>query len=168
MRNKLKHLVFTILVLQLVFISCKKPNEPNPSNGLVTSISIEGNNITDGNSTQMIAVVLPEEAVNKVVTWSVSNEDIATIDQNGLVTAVSNGNVIVTALATDGSEVKGTKLIAISGVTAPTFLVESITIVGSDITDGNEQQLSVDVLPVNATNKTVSWAVSSESIATIS
>ena len=56
------------------------------------------------------------------------------------------------ASAQDGSGVSAEKTIIISGVAAPPVLVESISIVGGDITDGSAQQLSVEVLPADATN----------------
>ena len=54
------------------------------------------------------AEVIPADATNKTVIWSIINgTGQATIDENGLVTAVSNGTVTATATATDGSGVSG-------------------------------------------------------------
>lgn len=153
-------------IFLLTLGACKKDEEP--SNVLVSSISIQGNFITDGGTSQLTTVVLPEEASNKEVTWSVSNEAVATIDEMGVLTAVDNGIVSVTATATDGSGVSGTKSFDISGVVGAGILVESISIDGSNITDGKPQQLSVSVLPSNADNKSVSWSVSNQAVAEIS
>ena len=57
----------------------------------------------NGGTLQMTADVQPENASDKSVTWSVDEEGVATIDQNGLLTAVANGTVTVTATAQDGS-----------------------------------------------------------------
>jgi PelA/Pel-15E family pectate lyase len=133
----------------------------------VKSITINASNITDGAQKQLSVTVLPSTAANKEVTWSVSNAAVALISESGLLTPVSNGTVIVTATAKDGSGISAQSTITISGVKATIILVESLTITGSDITDGKEKQLSVNVLPSGATNKTVTWAVSSP-IATIS
>lgn len=134
----------------------------------VSNITVEGLNITDGGSTQMTAIVTPNNATNKNVTWSVSNTAIATISMAGNLTAISNGSVKVTATAKDGSGVSGDKTISVSGVTIPPVLVTSIIISGSDITDGQPKQLSVEVLPENANNKEVTWTVSDSGIAEIS
>jgi len=134
---------------------------------LVNSIIINGSNITDGKPKQLSVVVLPNNATNRAVTWGVSNESVALISNTGLLNPIENGTVKVTASAQDGSGVSAEKTIIISGVAAPPVLVESISIVGGDITDGSAQQLSVEVLPADATNKVVTWAVSNTAIASI-
>ena len=135
---------------------------------LVNSISIQGNFIEDGGTSQLTAIVFPEDATNKEVEWSVSNESVATIDQNGLLTAVSNGIVTVTASATDDSGVSGSKSIDVSGVPGPVVLVESISIQTGDITDGEPAQLSADISPSNASNKVLIWSISDETVAEVS
>jgi len=133
----------------------------NPSKILVESISIIGNDITDGEPQQLSVDVLPANAKNKDVIWAVSDSEIATIDQSGLLQPVNNGTVDVTASAVDGSGVTSTRSFSIQ------IWVKSISIIGSDITDGKTQQLSVEVLPANAMNKTVTWSVSNTDIAVI-
>lgn len=54
---------------------------------------------------QLSAIVSPENATNKSVKWSSSNVNVATVDNNGLVTAVSSGLCDITATAMDGSNV---------------------------------------------------------------
>ncbi len=134
----------------------------------VESISIYGGFITEGGSSQLTVGIIPSNATNKEVSWSVSNSSIATVSEAGLLTAVSNGNLTVKATAKDGSGVSTEKELTISGVKGPPVLVESITIYGEDVTDGNPQQLTVEVLPENADNKVISWSVSDTSIASIS
>ena len=56
---------------------------------------------------QFTATVYPEEATYHNVTWKSSNSRVATVDQNGNVTAVALGTAVITATATDGSEVFG-------------------------------------------------------------
>jgi uncharacterized protein YjdB len=87
---------------------------------LVTSITVQGqdNNTeinTAGGSLQMLASVLPSNADDNSVTWSVTNETgAATINTTGLLTAVSDGTVTVTATANDGSGISGSIVITIS------------------------------------------------------
>lgn len=81
----------------------------------VTSITITGNNTTEvGNTIQLSAVVSPVNASNKSVTWSSNNNDIATVDENGLVTTKTVGNVIITATSVSNSSIKATYTITIS------------------------------------------------------
>ena len=87
---------------------------------LVSSIEVigEGNvsAITQNAGTlKMLATVLPVDAYNKNVTWSVDNNTIAEISSEGILTAKANGVVIVKASAKDASGEFGTKSISISG-----------------------------------------------------
>lgn len=61
--------------------------------------------------TQYKVVVLPDYTTDKSVVWSVNDETVATISQDGTVTPVKNGTVIITATAKDGSEVFATKTV---------------------------------------------------------
>jgi uncharacterized protein YjdB len=87
----------------------------------VTSITVSGAGgaatITTNNGTlQMAAAVLPANATNPAVTWSVApGTGSATISAGGLLRATGNGTVTVTATANDGSGVIGTLNINISG-----------------------------------------------------
>ena len=56
-----------------------------------------------GQNTQLSVSVLPNNAENKSIVWSTSNASVATVDNNGVVTAVANGNATITAAALDGS-----------------------------------------------------------------
>jgi hypothetical protein len=68
--------------------------------GNVTSVEM-------GSTLQLSVAVAPSEA-SSAVTWSSSNEGVATVNSDGLVTPVQDGPVTITATASDGSNVKGT------------------------------------------------------------
>ena len=59
---------------------------------------------------QLTATVLPENAQNKSVTWSSSDEEIATVDENGLVTAWAAGTADITVTTVDGEKTATCKL----------------------------------------------------------
>ena len=68
----------------------------------VESITLDSNEgkLTVGNSHTIKATVAPEEvAAETTIEWSSSNENVATVDSNGKVTAVSSGNATITATA---------------------------------------------------------------------
>ena len=93
---------------------------PEPTVTKVSTITVTGEGdattITENDGTlQISAEVLPTNADNKEVTWSVSDESKAIISETGLLTAVDNGTVTVTANAKDGSGVEGQLEITISG-----------------------------------------------------
>lgn len=58
-----------------------------------------------GNTVTITATVAPEEATNPAVTWSSSDESVATVDETGEVTAVAVGNATITATSEDDSSV---------------------------------------------------------------
>ncbi len=133
----------------------------------VSSITVTGasgaTTITSDNGTlQLTASVLPANATNKTVTWSVVNETgQATINSTGLITAVDNGTVTARATSTDGSGISGTLVITITNQVTP---VSSITVTpegGSPIinTDDGILQLNASVFPVHAANHTVTWSI---------
>jgi uncharacterized protein YjdB len=134
----------------------------------VTSISVTGaggtNTITTNKGTlQVVSSVSPSDAANKTVKWSIANvTGRATISATGIVSAIGNGTVMVTATATDGSGVYGTFLINISNQVIP---VASIVLTGVGgavtITSYNGTlQLIAAVSPSDATNKTLTWSIS--------
>lgn len=67
-----------------------------------------------GGSLQMLANILPSNATNQTVTWTVCDTTLAKIDANGLIKAKKNGNVTITATSNDGSDVKGKTSVTIS------------------------------------------------------
>ena len=133
----------------------------------VSSIYIAGTDnettiIADNGTLQLNVSVLPANATDKSVTWSVSDGiGHATISATGKVTAVNDGIVTVQATATDGSGVFGTFVIAISNQITP---VSSIYIAGTSgatniTTDNGTLQLTASILPAHAKNKIVTWSI---------
>lgn len=83
----------------------------------VASIAVTGDDITiNGGTSQMTASILPANGTENGITWSVDDEAIATIDANGLITAKTNGTVVVTATTKEAnSTVSGSHNVQISG-----------------------------------------------------
>jgi uncharacterized protein YjdB len=133
----------------------------------VSRISVSGYNgsssITSDNGTlQLTANILPSDATNKTVAWSLSNgTGQAIISSSGLVTAVTNGTVTAKATATDGSGTSGTLTITISNQIIPVseITVKSENGINTIGVNKGSQQLLANVLPLNATNKGVIWSV---------
>lgn len=73
---------------------------------LVTGVSLDTTEKTltkAGETLQLTATVTPENAANKNLHWTSSDPKVATVDENGLVTAVSNGTAVITVTTEDGS-----------------------------------------------------------------
>jgi len=166
--NKLKGILALVFLMVIAACSSDNPAEENSKNILVNNVIINGSNIEDGASKQLAAVVLPNNATDRTVTWSVSDASIASISSTGLLSPLVNGSVKITVTANDASGISAEKTITISGVKGPQIKVESISISGSDITDGQPKQLTATILPNNANNKVVTWSVSNATLASIS
>ncbi len=83
----------------------------------VETINLTGGTITENNGTlQIAAEVLPLDATNKSLNWKVENNTgRATISSTGVLSALMDGEVTVTASATDGSYVDASVTVTITG-----------------------------------------------------
>ncbi len=70
--------------------------------------------LTEGDSEKLTAVVTPDDATDKNVAWISSDEAVATVDQDGNVTAVSQGTATITATTTDGSNLSAECLVTVT------------------------------------------------------
>ncbi len=72
----------------------------------VTSIKLNKSkkSLNIGDTFTLTATVKPNNATDKSVTWSSSNTSVATVDENGVVTAVAEGTATITATASNGVE----------------------------------------------------------------
>jgi uncharacterized protein YjdB len=116
----------------------------------------------DGGTLQLEATIVPANATNTDVIWTITEgADFATVDANGVVTAIANGTVTVRATAADGT-VYGDITITVTGqvipVTAVTVSVENDA-PATITTDGGTLQLEAAIAPSNATNTDVTWTI---------
>lgn len=117
-----------------------------------------------GGSGKIRYSVLPSNATNTNVTFKSLNEKVATVDANGVVTGVSEGNAdIVITTEEGGFEAKCA--VRVDGIDA-----RGIERVGDKtVTMGLNQtrQLQVKITPSDTTNKNVQWTSSNNSVATV-
>ncbi len=140
----------------------------NPAAILATSVSLDQSNVslTEGMTLQLTATVLPEDATDKSVTWASNNEAVATVDENGLVTAVAAGTATITATTNDGGAFTASCEITVNPAA---ILATSVSLDQSNVSlsEGMTLQLTATVLPDDATDKSVTWASSNEAVATV-
>lgn len=135
----------------------------------VSSITLDKSeaSLTIGETLQLTATLLPEEATDKSVTWSSSDEKVATVTAEGLATAVGIGKVVITATTNDG-----TSLSATCEITVLPVYVASVTLnyteYAIETTKTKTLQLTSTVLPDNATDKSLTWETSDDTVATVS
>ena len=135
---------------------------------LVTGITLNKSIVTlkTGDTTTLIANVLPSSAYIKDVTWRCNNTNVATVDSNGKITAIGNDTTTnaatVFTVTKDGNKEARCVVIVSNPVTGITLDRSNVTLsVGSTTT------LNATILPTNATIKTVTWWCNNTNVATV-
>ena len=134
----------------------------------VTSVVLGNTELTlvEGEEEKLAVAVTPENATDKSVVWGSGNESVATVSQEGLVTAVGEGKATITVKTNDGGfsascevTVKK-KVIAVTGV--------KLSAASMTLREGERGTLIATVEPANATNKNVEWWNSDLDIVSVS
>ena len=118
-----------------------------------------------GETAQLTAQIIPENATNKNVTWKSSDESVATVDETGKVTAVANGTATITATAEDGGKTASVDMTVKieKPVTEIALSADKTTLTKA----GETAQLTVKVTPEDADAQEFTWKSDKESVATV-
>ena len=123
------------------------------------------NQVTKGETAQLTLTIKPDNYPNKDVTWSSSNEAIATVDGNGLVTTHEVGTVTITATLKSDPAISSSVTIVVNPIK-----VSKITVNGYDkeyLVKDDTVILTTTVEPSDAANKSIVWSSSNEEVATV-
>ena len=133
-----------------------------PVTGL--TINPQSEEINIGSTAIFTASISPSNATDTTIAWTSSNEAIATIDQSGIVTALTVGETTITAVTTDGS------FEAVASVTVLSVRVTGVTMdpTSLQVYLGSTGSFTASISPSNATDTIITWSSSNETIATIS
>ena len=117
----------------------------------VTEITLEKTNVflAPGSTTQLTAMISPDNAYDKSVTWMSSNTAVATVDNNGKVTAVADGIATITVQSALNSNIKATcqvtvavdRTFTVGGVTFTMKLVKAGTFQMGGTEDASERPI---------------------------
>ena len=168
MKGKSLFIALAMIVLggcMIATSSCKKEKNQVIE---VTGIELGESSVemTVGTSHKLTATVLPENATEKGVVWESKDESIASVDQEGLVSAVKEGSTQIIASTANGNfsavcnVIIEKELVAVTSITLDQDVIELMV--------GSKYQFKATVLPDNATNKTLVWSSDDEKIATVS
>lgn len=154
-------------------------NPPNNnSNDWVALIRSQANNVPVNNVTvtpaaltlrrgqtgTLTETIAPVNATNKNVTWSSSNTNIATVSNDGMVTAVAPGVAEITVTTVNRNRT-AVSTVTVTGNTPVSRVELSPNTLNIDI--GETESLLATIFPANATNKNVTWSSSDPNIATV-
>ncbi|WP_068471983.1 Ig-like domain-containing protein [Saccharicrinis aurantiacus] len=160
------NVTYTTVMLQVFNFTTDPMRSVNNDGVSLTGISLPANISLMQNQTESLALTFtPENATNKKITWESNDTDIATVDEQGVVTAISSsGSTVIKAISNNGN-----KEATITVDTKPYF---STPITGITINEGNAIEvdyyvttpLHASILPVDATAQAVIWSSSDNDI----
>lgn len=132
----------------------------------VTSVEVSAasSTVVKGGTVQCSAAVLPVDATDPSVTWSVSDDAIANIDQAGLLTSVDVGTVTVYATSNDGTAIIDSVSVEVLPIPVATI---NLTASADSVEIDSSITIAAEVLPADAADKSVTWSVSDETIANV-
>jgi uncharacterized protein YjdB len=142
------------------------PDEQYPVRGISLSENYKTLYLGEGSYT-LTATVSPSYATNPDVMWLSSDEAVATVDQNGVVTPLAPGTVDITVCAAENVTVKNVCSITVK---PPRTRVTGISFAESEAELGlyGTLQLTPIVAPADATDPGVTWTTDNKNIATVS
>ena len=132
----------------------------------VTGIELDSESVRVAvkKSAALKATVSPETAANKKLTWTSSDESIATVTAQGAVQGVSAGDAVITATAMDGSEVSASCQVTVYVPVSRITLSETQSFA---LPAGLSRSIAAEAAPENATDQELIWTSSDETIATV-
>lgn len=134
----------------------------------VTSISLDQSSLelAVGETYEFIATVLPENATNKELIWSSSDESVLTVN-DGVITAIKEGKATVTVKSKDGFKSSSCEVTVNKEPSIIHVSSVSLNETTLNLETGDRYTLIAAVLPTDATDKSLSWKSSDDSIVTV-
>ena len=141
----------------IAFSGCggKEQEQPKPDPVKVSGVSIDKPTLsmTEGETANLTAIVMPENATNKAVAWKSGNSGVADVDASGKVTAVKAGTTDITVTTADGGKTAICKVT----VTAKSVPATGLTLNPESLVfiEGQTKSINATVAPSNTTDEVV-------------
>ena len=152
-----------------VTVTAKEEPEPDPIPVDDVTLNVDSMELEEGETGQLIATVTPDDADNKNVIWSSSDEDIATVNQNGMVTAIKEGTTTITVTTEDGGKTATCTVVVIPYQVPDPVRVTGVSLNKNTLKlkEGATETLIATVTPANADDKSVTWSSDHPKVATV-
>lgn len=125
-------------------------------------------NMREGEQATLIANVWPEDADNKAVSWESDNQDIVKVDEEGRITAISEGEAQITVTTEDGGFTDSiTVVVEASGEIVQVTKVKINASGLFTLSIKKKAQIPVTIEPLDATDKTIKWISTNTNIFTV-
>lgn len=131
----------------------------------VQSVTLNARNATlaIGQTFQAVPTINPGTATNQDVTWSSSSASVATVDADGLITAVRNGTATIRVTTVDGAKFATLTVSVVTPVTGVTVSPTTLT-----LNRGATRRLVTTITPPFASNVGIRWSSSNTRVASVS
>ncbi len=175
-------LILSLIIAMSLFAACEnnttdpnvdQPDDPTvphePVKKSVTGVVLSETEFfldTQGSMYQLVATVIPADAENTGISWSSSDETVASVDPFfGMVLALNEGTAVITVTTDDG----GFTASATVTVDFPEVDVENINLSVEKLSlyVDDVSGITAEILPENATDKTIVWTSSDETVAVV-
>ena len=130
------------------------------------NLDVSETSIERGSEFQIIASFEPKDTTNQKLSYKSSDERVVTVDSEGLVKGVSNGEAIITVTSEDNNKIK--KEVKITVITSITGLSLKVVNDGENkVIVGNELQLEAILEPSDTTTRALTWKSDNETVARV-
>ena len=119
--------------------------------------------LASGEDSAKLEVVISPGDADQAGTWYSSDQSVATVSQDGLVTGLQEGTAVITVISESDAKMKAGCTVNVA------YLAKKISLTGDNVVvGGRETALQSEVLPKETTDKTIIWASSNPEIAAVS
>jgi SrtB family sortase len=178
MQRKYGRIILSLVIavfLIAILAACNQPQEEqtgNPVKRVMLNIT-EYSFTSPDESIRLSAVVLPEDADDKTLTWTNSDPNVANLNSEYTVVPLINGETVITVTSVSSGLTAECKITVNLPEVEPPVLTTPVTgvIISPDVLElteiGASSQIIADVTPFSATNQNVVWSSSDPSVATV-
>ena len=165
-------ILLAIFVALLATLSCKKEKDLTSGIEVPPAVEVSGVSLDKttlglevGDKVKLVATVIPDDATNKNVSYESDDNNIATVTQDGEISAVGEGTTIVWVTTEDGQFKAGCKV----HVSYTAHLVKEIELNETELTlaVGETFKLTAAIKPSYASNRNIVWSSKNEQVATV-
>ena len=176
MKNKLLKTLLLGLSCSLFLVGCSHIDvEEETETEETTTIAVSGVSLNVNEleidvyeTATLVATISPSNASNQSLSWSSSDNSIATIDNSGLLTALSAGTTVISVTTVDGGY-SDTCNVTVNAITSDEVAVTGVSLDNHSLSLAvNETSyLVASISPEDATTTTVKWSSDDTSVATV-
>ena len=160
MKRKFFYLIATAVLIALIPLSCHRNTIDVPVESISLDLATAELNVNG--TLALVVTIVPDDAFNQYIKWKSTNTAVATVNEDGLVTAKSVGETTIIATSEDGGFTATCVVTVIKPVAGITISPKPLSLM-----IGTEKVLTATISPTDASNKNVKWSSNNNAVATV-